>query len=179
MSAAWTEAKCDPLFNQLFIICRLVSGAWGLRPVINEPVSQLFCILSGEELLSLAVSPIRRPTGELSSSQAKQSGHSFTRQRHPKVSGLSISSGLNKYLGEATHREEQRTKVMGTTTESLETAAAILNMYNGACGSVVIKVLHYKSEGCGFETALGKTKLRGLSPWANYTGRATEACRKS
>lgn len=89
-----------------FIINYLSSVDWyqtheALRLVIiNEPVSELFCILSRWEVLSLTsfsdqlLTGMNSTTGKHSSSQPKQSGHSFTSQRHPDVNKTIISSGL-------------------------------------------------------------------------------------
>jgi hypothetical protein len=66
----------------------------------------------------------------------------------------------------------------------INTAVRISNPRNcstlkmeAACSRVTLE--HHMQEDCDVYTGLYKKKLHGLSPRANYTDRATAACRRS
>jgi hypothetical protein len=55
--------------------------------------------------------------------------------------------------------------------------ATAVDVKNRLCG-LVVRVLGYRSGGLGSIPGTKKKKLHGLSPPANYTDRATAACRR-
>jgi hypothetical protein len=60
----------------------------------------------------------------------------------------------------------------------------LVRLYNEACFSILVSPIlrecsNYHALSLSLSLSLSKTKLQGLSPRANYTDRATAACRRS